>query len=94
MPTITANPWKTRSGHAVWWVVSAALVLALMRIFGMLGPSQLRVSLPLGFVLMAVSPWLLLTREGRRQIGLVKPDKSSIYASAIGRIFSLLWQRL
>ncbi len=46
---------------------------------GALGPPNLRLLLPLGFVLMAISPWILLTRDGRREIGLKNPVRPSIY---------------
>ncbi len=47
-----------------------ALLFAAMRAIGTLGPPQWNWVLPLGFVLMALLPWLLLTRNGRTQIGL------------------------
>lgn len=44
-----------------------------MRGAGMLGPATLRWMLPASFVVMALLPWLLLTPDGRRQIGLRRP---------------------
>lgn len=59
------------------------LVFSCMRAVGALGPSHLRWLLPLGFCLMAILPWLLLTAEGRRQIGLRKPNNKAAYLLAI-----------
>lgn len=50
-----------------------------MRIGGALGTPSWRWLLPTGFVLMMVLPWVLLTPEGRRRIGLKKPDSFNRY---------------
>lgn len=65
--------------------VIALLVVGLstMRVIGALGPSSLRWLMPLGFCVMAILPWVLLTREGRREIGLQKPKYSSSWLLAI-----------
>ena len=55
---IRAFPWQ--------FAVVLALLFAAGRAFGVLGPANLRGLLPLGFVLMALIPWLLLDAEGRR----------------------------
>jgi membrane protease YdiL (CAAX protease family) len=39
--------------------------------------------LPLGFMLMMASPWLLLNKEGRRQIGLRAPSSLLQYPTAV-----------
>jgi membrane protease YdiL (CAAX protease family) len=80
---ISANPWKTSPRHAFWWVLCLAVVLAAMRVLGMLGPAQLRVLLPLGFLIMAMAPWLLLTQQGRRQVGLRKPATPRVHVQAV-----------
>lgn len=54
-------------------VLGLAVLFAGMRFLGMLGPSSLRLLLPASFVLMTLAPWLLLTRDGRRAIGLRAP---------------------
>lgn len=59
------------------------LILSAMRATGALGPASLRWLLPLGFCLMAILPWVLLTREGRLTIGLKKPMLSSQYILAV-----------
>jgi membrane protease YdiL (CAAX protease family) len=51
-------------------VLGLAVAFSAMRMAGMLGPASLRWMVPLGFVLMALAPWALLDREGRRAIGL------------------------
>lgn len=60
------------------------LIFSSMRATGALGPSNLRWLLPLSFCLMAILPWLLLTADGRLQIGLKKPSFASAYIMAIG----------
>ena len=82
MSTITNGVWKSRPRRAFWIVILLALALAAMRAAGMLGPASLRPLLPLGFVLMAVAPWVLLTPQGRRRIGLCKASTNGVYAEA------------
>lgn len=64
----------------------------------MLGPVGLRWMLPLGFVLMTVTPWVLLSAEGRRQIGLSGARHRSSYFQALAwgsvaalACFSIAW---
>jgi membrane protease YdiL (CAAX protease family) len=64
-------------------VLGLALLFATMRFAGMLGPAVLRPLLPAGFVLMTLAPWLLLNREGRRQIGLRPPRSWLLLAPAL-----------
>lgn len=66
-------------------ILIAILVIGFsaMRATGALGPSSLRWLMPLGFCLMAILPWVLLTNEGRRQIGLQKPESSSSWLLAL-----------
>ena len=56
-----------------------ALAFSAMRAVGMLGPATLRWLLPLGFCVMAVLPWLLLTAQGRRAIGFRRASRASQY---------------
>jgi len=53
------------------WQTAAALAVAFaaMRVVGVLGPRGLRFLLPLGFTIMAVTPYLLLDAAGRRAAG-------------------------
>ena len=83
MSTITTGVWKARRRHVFWVVISLALALAAMRAAGMLGPASLRALLPLGFVLMAIAPWVLLTQQGRRQIGLRKASTHRVHVQAV-----------
>lgn len=64
-------------------VVTLALAFAMMRAAGMLGPAGSRWLLPLGFVFMAFTPWVLLSSEGRRHIGLAKSVSARYFAYGI-----------
>ncbi len=66
-------------------IIISILVIGFsaVRALGVLGPSSLRWVLPLSFCLMAILPWVLLTTDGRRQIGLQRPDTASRYLLAI-----------
>ena len=65
------------------FTLALGLVLAAMRVVGVLGPVQWRWLLPLGFVVMAVLPWLLMTAPGRRSIGLRRATDRRFYALAL-----------
>jgi uncharacterized protein len=78
-----AIPWKLTATTAFALAVSLAIVFAVMRVVGTLGPINLRPLLPLGFVLMAITPWLLLNRGGRLEIGLKRPNHSMLNVEAI-----------
>ncbi len=67
---------------ALFLVVVLAIVFAFLRAMGMLLPSM-RLLLPLSFVLMTVMPWILLTGEGRNQIGLVWPSHNRGFGLAL-----------
>ena len=54
-----------------------------MRAVGTLGPTAWRWLLPAGFVLMALSPWLLLDAFERRQIGLMPAPQRAWYGWAL-----------
>jgi membrane protease YdiL (CAAX protease family) len=60
-----------------------ALVFGLMRAAGQLGAKELRFLLPLGFCLMMVLPWILLTPAGRAQVGLARPKTWTVLLPAI-----------
>jgi membrane protease YdiL (CAAX protease family) len=74
---MTAHTLATRKPLTRAAVLAFAAALSLtfvaMRAMGTLGPPGLRWILPLGFVVMGALPWLMLTREGRKQIGLRLP---------------------
>lgn len=77
--------WRRRVAprRALAVVLALAVLFAGMRFVGMLGPASTRWMLPLGFVLMAAAPWMLLSREGRRQIGLRPAVSFSQYLPAV-----------
>lgn len=71
------------SGQALLLLVSCAVLFAAMRGAGMLGPVTLRWMLPASFVTIALLPWLLLTPDGRRAIGLCRPPSWLMLAPAM-----------
>ncbi len=73
-------------------LLALALLLAAMRALGALGPPLYRPLLPLGFVLMALLPWLLLTSLGRQQAGWAKAAAPGVYlwAAVSGAVLALL----
>lgn len=85
---------KQASNLAIWrMAVSPAPALAVvlmlaagfaaMRAGGVLGPPALRWLLPASFTVMALMPWLLMSAEGRRQIGLRRADRAGRHLPAI-----------
>ncbi len=60
-------------------ILALAIVFSVMRAMGTLGPSSFRWMLPLSFCIMAILPLILLTKNGRNEIGLLKPFKNSHY---------------
>src|SRR5262245_7882318 len=60
-----------------------ALLFAAIRGFGMLGPATVRPLIPFGFVLMMLLPFIFLTTDGRRQIGLTKSNAMLPYLAGI-----------
>lgn len=76
---------RCRPPTARLWILAIALavVFAAMRVVGVLGPRELRWLLPLGFTLMALTPYLLLDAASRRQIGLRLPASARVYLIAI-----------
>lgn len=70
-------------GRALALALLLALAFAAMRVGGMLGGPALRWMLPLGFCLMAATPWLLLDRDGRRRIGLARATQGRFYLVGI-----------
>jgi hypothetical protein len=76
---------RLRPPVAHGWLIAVVLALgfAAMRVVGVLGPNSLRWVLPLGFVLMALTPYLLLDAAGRRAIGLRLPANAQLYPIAL-----------
>ena len=75
--------WKKRHANALAIGFTFAILFAVIRGFGMLGPLAARPLIPLGFVIMMVLPFIFLTSAGRRQIGLTKSNSPLAYATAI-----------
>lgn len=70
-------PFWGRTLGAPW--CASVLVLVLLtcaRAYAMLGPRSARPLLLLQFLAMWMLPFVLLTRVGRREIGLCKPDRA------------------
>jgi membrane protease YdiL (CAAX protease family) len=87
---LPSDPMEENSSHWRYWLIlpwatalAAGLVLAAMRVVGVLGPAQWRWLLPMGFVVMAALPWLVMTRPGRRSIGLRRGTDWRFYALAL-----------
>ena len=78
------SAWKLNPTTSLLFVIAAAIVFAAMRAVGTLGPTGLQVLLPVGFVLMSLAPWVLLSRGGRLAMGLQKPSSRAHYLPAIG----------
>ena len=75
---------RTRAVGSDWQVATAlAVVFAASRAVGVLGPNGLRWLLPLGFTLMALAPFVLLERSGRRAIGLTRAQNPRIFVTAM-----------
>lgn len=55
-----------------------------MRGIATLGPARWRWLLPFSFVLMSAVPWLLMNREGRRQIGFQRAPLESYLLALVG----------
>ena len=82
------NTWRIGVRLAFAVCLVAAVVFAMMRAIGTLGPVHMRFVLPISFVLMACCPWLLMTAKGRQLIGLQRalPATSYLQAGLFGAI--------
>jgi uncharacterized protein len=83
MVLIFKEPWKRRHANALALGFIFAILFAAIRGFGMLGSQTARPLIPLGFVIMMVLPFIFLTAEGRRQIGLRKSNARLTYVVAV-----------
>jgi membrane protease YdiL (CAAX protease family) len=77
--------WSKRVApqRAMVLILGLAVLFAGMRFVGIHGSASSRWMLPLGFVLMMAAPWMLLSGEGRRQIGLRPSASISQYPAAV-----------
>ena len=82
--TICAPHWRHWLPSPWAAALAIGLVLASMRVLGVLGPTQWRWLLPLGFVFMAALPWVLMTTPGRQSIGLRRGANWRHYVLALG----------
>lgn len=92
IPSIWSRRVAPRRALAV--VLGLAVLFAGMRFVGMLGPASTRWMLPLGFMLMAAAPWVLLSREAPREIGLrpavsISPYLPAVLALSLTKYFSV-----
>lgn len=69
--------WQALPGGIYGLVLGFALLTALVRAAAMFGPAAWRGLLMLACIAMALLPWLLLDRPGRRGIGLQRPRHPS-----------------
>ena len=65
--------WHVKPGHAWMLSLSLLVVLAVVRYYAVFGPPQARVLFLLHCLAMWALPFIFLTADGRRQIGLCKP---------------------
>ena len=83
MVLLFKDTWKRWQTNAVGFAFFFAIIFAAIRGIGMLGPQSVRPLIPMGFVMMMILPFIFLSAEGRRQIGLTKNKASSTYIAAI-----------
>ena len=71
--------------NSISWMLGLALAIlfAAMRAKGIFGGRAWQPLLPLGFVCMASLPWILLTGQGRREIGWQSPATRRAYGMAL-----------
>jgi len=67
--------WLPVFGDGFRLAILLAALAAVVRGVGMLGPQRFFWILPLGFIVMAVTPLLFFRREGRRRAGLRLPRR-------------------
>jgi membrane protease YdiL (CAAX protease family) len=83
MVLLFKDTWKRWQTNAVGFAVFFAIIFAVIRGAGMLGPQSMRPLIPMGFVMMTILPFIFLRSEGRRQIGLIKTKISWTYITAL-----------
>jgi uncharacterized protein len=69
--------------QAIVWALLLSMFFVAMRLLGTMGGKLWQPLLPLGFVLMMLMPWLLLTAPARRQIGLAHATSATWYGVAV-----------
>ncbi len=91
--------YKLTPFTSILLILIIALLFAGMRLLGTLGPKYLNWLLPLGFCMMAALPWLILSQQGRSEIGLQNPVQTShiflgISLGALAAFFCFLTGKL
>lgn len=85
-----ASGWRgwLSERHGLIVVLLLLVLLTVMRAVGQLGPQGLSWLVPLGFLLMLASPFVLLSGAGRRRIGFKRPGSASSYlwGAALGAV--------
>jgi len=85
-PTLPAGrrvPVQTMFNRFFSIGIIAGIIFAAVRAVGTIGPQAYRFVLPLGFVLMALMPFIFLKKEGRRRVGLTKRKSAKYYLIGI-----------
>ncbi|MBD2754471.1 CPBP family intramembrane glutamic endopeptidase [Spirosoma validum] len=59
------------------------IIFAVVRVVGILGPLTYRFVLPLGFILMALMPFIFLNRSQRQKMGFSRSKSQSFYGLAL-----------
>jgi membrane protease YdiL (CAAX protease family) len=76
MPAPALKPGLGSSPNALlFWVVGVGAGFTAIRAFAMLGPVAARPLFLAHCIVMAITPWLLLTAAGRAQSGIRRPDR-------------------
>lgn len=71
-------------GYYLPVALAFGIMFAAIRVVGILGPPTYRFILPLGFVLMALLPFVFLNRPQRQRMGLAASKSRSVYGLAVG----------
>jgi uncharacterized protein len=80
--------WRRVTPDALQVAVVFSIVFAAIRGFGMLGPPSYRPLIPVGFLLMMALPFIFLSKDGRRQMGLSQSTKARYYG--IGVLYGIV----
>jgi len=81
-PALLRRPW--RGVEQTSWLLGLifAILFAGIRVAGIFGGRAWQPMLPAGFIFMTLLPWILLTGQGRREIGWQWPTDRRVYGMA------------
>ena len=82
-PQHSAKSAQTTSNRLFGIGITAGVLFAAIRAIGTIGPATYRFILPVGFILMALMPFLFLNKEGRRRLGFVRSRTGAHFLIAI-----------